>query len=929
MVKETAFVSPTDLEKSSTYGASDETYYSARQVSLSISLEGTTPSSGDWLLLTVFNGHIVMENKWSIVRDNLHTELPIDLKDSNDQLMITEQPLIFLLRTTSEKIKSKQDPDPLLHTENRAGASVDMFPLLIGEDEIFLQVPLLFKDSGLPTECVVNVRIVTTEPSEETITSVPFLITMVSAHCLPIARDGTVYVGAIALDNVLEKPQVKFGLSLSTSNAKKSVWATASAASQAANTAISAPNDDIFVPVELILRNTDDCRSFYWNAMNRRRVDPDLLRARLAAPLYFELAGVPKTGKIDVRGRYMAYVDAGALLQPGIHSVTVCSRILLYNEDKVSESVKGMLEIPPSSARQSARNSPQTDLVIDEHQHSTYIVIRFDLWEALVPKVKMVNLFKTIGLQSPKGPSTPFDLLDPEPPREDPTIDVRKIRKEGGALAVHKELSGLACRGAVPMNQGIKRTAANRLLMRVRSMLKQFPPGDCSNVEWQDTVTKQHAASRRAVSSSFAPQSPLVRAPPRVAAARCRMAGDMKISDEHIEEAEKSSKTTNPRSIICKALRSLEERYDLEALDYVLEGLNACPRNRFLLWLFGGQQFDKGIEANEIAAAALRISVKGDYSDGTANVIGWAALHTLYHCNKEPYAAFVAARRMRKSYELPCEWSKFYQRWIEESGEEEVYWFPTVVSSRNPFLIAAAFFLCLRCFTFTEMILGCVERGCASIGSRLGLVTKISPDIDYIRAASLILRQRFDDALQVTTEAIGSFGPNAMMSQMRTVCMSCIRGWDGECKIALECAEKAGAVPSPALLLKAALGGINSNPEAALQRAARAHRAAPSGHSALVIARIYAKMNEIRLAERWAAASVKCEPLLADGWAMLALLAMYEKSLDKARTMLRTAKQVGNISPDINEEVKAVMDIVNLEGLPEALVTDLCFCEYY
>lgn len=910
------------MNKSSSYGESEETYHTFRRVSISVCIEGVAPGPDDWLFLTLFNGRIEIELKWRTGDEPqfLDSILPLDLKEQKDQLLITEKPLIFLLRAVVGK--PSKEPDPLLHVDNRAGATVDMFPFLIGQEEIFLKVPLVFMDTGKPTECFVSIYAATSEPLEEPVNTIPLVITMVSAHCLPAAKDGTFYTGAICLDGTHNEGIVKFGLSLSSAKAQKSVWATASGAQQAGNTDLNVPNDDKFVPEDLSTSDTETCRSYYWNAVNRRRVDPDLLREWFSSPLVFELAGVPKAGKVDVRGRYMCFVDAGALLQPGIHGVTVCARALFYNEIKLPENVGGLLDLPPVSGRVTAR---ETDLIFDEFQHSTYIVIRFDLWESLVPKVKMASLFETIALKPPDGPAVPIDQLEGQPPPEDLTIDVRKIRKEGGALTVHKELSGLACRGAVPMNQGIKRTAANRLLLRVRSMLKQFPPGNCSYVEWQDTVTGQHAASRRAVSSSFAPQPPPIRTPPRVAAARCRMAGDIRIANEHLKTASKNA--NSPRYLLCKAVRCLEDSHDMEANGYIEHALSEQPRNRFLLWIFGAQNFDKGDEAWEMAKAALRLSVKGDYSDGTANVIGWAALHTLFQWNEKPYAAFISATKMRKSFELRSEWSKFYDRWIEESGEEETFWTPTAVSSLNPLLIAAAFFLCLRCFKFCELILKCYERGCASTGSRLNIKSKICPDVYYLRAASLILRHRFDDALKVTADAFKRFGPSAILSQMRVTCLSCINGWDGECRIALECSERAGAAPCPSLLLKAALGGMNSNPEAALQRAARAHKVAPCGHSALVIARIYAKMNELGLAERWAAAAVKTEPLLADGWAVLALLAMYDKHLDRARSMLRTAKQTGPMSPDIEDEVNMTMEIVQLEALPEALVKDLCLCE--
>lgn len=910
-------------DKSSTYGESDETFSLPRYVSLSLTLNGIPPAPGDWLFLTVFNGQVVLDGKW-LDGANLESEaLPLNLKEPYFQALIADKPLILLLRMGGGK--GAKDPDPLLNADNRAGATVDLFPLLMGEEQIFIDVPLLYITTGLNTGCSVQINALTSEPMEEDIGKTPLMITMISAHCLPFAKDGTVYLGAVGLDRVIEPISVNFGMSVSTPGAEKIVWATASNGGQAGNSSFNVHNEDVFIPEGLSPKGTDECRNFYWNAMKRVLVDADLLRTRLSSSFLFELAGVPRFGKIDVRGRYMGFIDAAVLLEPGQLGVTTSTKLLFYNESELPEYTGALLDLPPSSAKASAR---ETDLIVDEFGHTAYVILRFDLVEPLIPKAKLAMLFETIGLVLPEGPAAPVDELEIEPTPEDPVIDVRRIRKEGGALAVHKELSGLACRGAVPMNQGIKRTAANRLLMRMRSMLKQFPPGECSYVEWQDTVTGQHAASRRAVTTSFAPQPPPLRQSARFAAARCRMAGDNRIADKHITSNLKYA-SGHPRSLLCKALRCLEDRNDLDAKNYILEGLCAQPRNRFLLWVFGGQEFDKGREASEMAAAAFRIAVKGDYSDGTANAIGWAALHTLHHYNGNTHAAFVAAKKMRKSYELPREWKKFLQRWIDTSGEEEVFWIPAVIASANPLVIAAAFFLCLRCYKFSERLLHCVEKGCATKGSRFSLKTKLSPDIYYLRAASLVLRRQLDKALEVTTQGIKKFGPCAIMSQMQATCLISIRGWDGECENALLEAEKAGAELCPSLLLRAALSSFTLNPSGALQRAARAHKIAPCAHSALMIGRIYSKMGEEALAERWVAAAVKTEPLLADGWAVLALLAMYERNLDKARTMLRTAKQVGPVSPDIDEEVNKVMEIVQIEVLPESLVKNLCLCDYY
>ncbi|XP_028178654.1 uncharacterized protein LOC114366074 [Ostrinia furnacalis] len=913
--------SPTLELKSSTYGDSDGEFVTPRSVSLTLLLEGDPPGPGDWPFLTFFNGQIVLEGKWQngLI---LETEaLPLDLKDIYFQQLVAEQPLIFILRTIGGK--GAKDPDPLLNMDNRAGATVDLLPLVLGEDEVNVRVSLVMLTTGERTNCVVEAYAKANGVCENT--KVPLTLTMLSAHCLPFAREGTVYLAAIGLNDITDRIAVNFGMSLSTNTASKVVWASASNAGQGANTMYNVPYKDRFIPQDFEPRDREDCNSVYWNAMKRVLVDPVELRERLSSPFLIEIAGVPRMGKIDVRGRYMGMVDAGVLLESGQYGVIACTKLLFYNEAELPDNVGALLELPPTSAKVSAR---ETDLITDDFGHNAYIAIRFDVTEPLVAKSKISWLYEILGFLPPDGQSFPIDGLEIEMPQEDPLIDVRRIRKEGGALAVHKELSGLACRGAVPMNQGIKRTAANRLLMRVRTMLKQFAPGDCTYIEWQDTVTAQHAASRRAVTASFAPQPPAPHATSRVAAARSRLAGDTRIAEMHIENNLKVG-CNYPRPLLAKALRCLEERNEMDARIYLLQAMSAHIRNRFLLWAFGALEFDKGDEGYETASAAFRIAIKGDYSEGTTNAIGWAALHALYHYHDNMFAAFVSAKKMRKAYELPREWKKFLSRWVEISGEEETFWIPHIVSFDNPMLIAAAFFLCLRCYAFSERLLQCYELGCATRGSRFGIKTKTGADVYYVRAAACLIQREIAKALVITDEGIQKFGPSPMMSQMRATCLACARGWDGECEKSLSDAERAGAESCPSLLLKAALSGFKIDPGAALQRAARAHKIAPSAHSALTIGRIYAKLGEEGLAERWASAAVKTEPMLADGWAVLALLAMYQRDVNKARTMLRTAKQVGPLSPDIDEEVKKVMDIIQVETLPDTLVKNLCFCDYY
>ncbi|CAH2086818.1 unnamed protein product [Euphydryas editha] len=918
--KETKKVQKTTIsEKSSTFGEFEDEFDPPCSISLTAVLEGDTFGPGDWTFLIIFNGQILNETKWHD-KLKLHLEtLPLDLKLSFHQSLVADQALIFLVRISGGK--GTKDPDPLLNIDNRAGATVDLLPLLLGEKKVSVKLPLINIISGLNTECAVYVCAKISEEVKNT--KIPLTISMISAHCLPSAREGTVYMSAIALNGIQDTIPSNFGMSLSNSNASKIVWASASNGGLLANTAFNVASDDIYIPDDIKPDNTDACNSVYWNAMKRFLIDPQKLRERLRTPFFLEIAGVPKVGKIDVRGRYMAFVDVGVLLEPGQFGVTVCTRLLYYNEADLPEGVGGLLELPPTSAKISAR---ETDLISDEYGHDSYILLRFDLFDPINVKTKIATLFEVIGFPPPQGSAIPVSELRLEVIPEDPVVDARLIRKEGGALNVHKELNNLTCKGTVHMNQTIKRTAANRLLIRIRSMLKQFPPGECSNLELQDLITAQYAAGRRAVTSSFAPQLPPPVLSSRIASVRSRLAGDKRIAKEHIDKNLKAV-PHHPRSLLSKVLRCLEEKNETEARNYLLEAISAQSRNRYLLWIFGGIAYKDGL--GEISAASFRIAVKGDPSDGTTGAIGWAALHALYHYNRNSYAAFVAARKMRKSCELPREWRKFLQRWVETSGEEEIYWIPSIIDSNNPMLIASAFFLCLRCYSFSETLLSCIENGCVTRGSRFSLKTKLTVDIFYLRAASLILQGKLDEALELSELGIKKFGPSAMMSQMYSTCLTCLRGWDGDCEDAFNETDRAGAEPCPWLLLQAALGALKNHPLSALQRAARAHKIAPSAHSALVIGRVYAKLGEESLAERWTVAAVKLEPLLADGWTFLAILSLYDRNIDKARTMLRTAKQAGPTSLDIEEELKKVLKIVRVNWLPDLIVKDTCFCEYY
>lgn len=906
--------------QSSAFTDSSDNSLPPRTASLNLQLLGVPSVPGEYAFVALFNKVPIIDGRWSDGMEYGTDNVPMNLNDQRYQVLILSNPIIILLRVLG---KATKEQDPLLSQENRAGGTVDLLPLLLGEEEIFTNVRLLTILTGEYFGCDVTVRI--TAPGTTDLKRIPLLLTMISVHCLPMVKEGTVFISAIGLQDIHKPKAVHFGQSLSTPEATKLVWATASNAGYGANTAYNVLEEDKFVPEDLYLEDTKECVSFYWNSINRVLVDVDELIDKLSSPFLIELAGVPKgSGKIDVRGRYMGWVDARALLEPGQLDVTVCTKLLYYT-DAQAGSFGGLLELPPASAK--ATSARESDMLMDEKGHNAYAVIRFDLMDALVPKAKYVSLYDVIGFAPPEGANAPVDQLDNNVTPEDPIIDARFMRKSCGALAVHDELSNLTYQGPVQMNQGIKRSAANLLLMRVRTMLKNFPPGECSFIDWQDTVTGQHAAARRAVTSSFAPQPPPPRLPDRVAAARCRAVGDERLAQKHVMTSLKVA-GTHPRSLICKTLRCLEERNDMDAKNYLFEALNSQTRNRYLLWILGAQEFDKGTEEAEVASAAFRIAVKGDYSDGTTNAIAWAALHTFHHCNGNVYGAHVAARKMRKSYLLPREWKKVLKCWTDASGEEEVLWNPGVISSENPILIAAAFFLCLRCFKFSEKLLQCVEKECATRGS-IRVTYVESADVHYLRSAAYILKHQLDTALEITENGIKRHGPSALMSQMRLNCLAKMRSWDDECEKAFDEAEKAGAKILPSVLYKAALSRFKAIPRTSLQRAARAHKLAPSGHTALLIGRIYAVLGDDHLAERWYAGAVKTEPLLADGWAMLSILAMYERDLDKARTMLRTAKQVGPISPDIDKDLKKLMHIVQLDKLPDALVKDLCIKKVY
>ncbi|CAB3234653.1 unnamed protein product [Arctia plantaginis] len=887
-----------------------------RFVNFTVRLEGDP--GAEFIFLTILDGAIVFEGKWADDAEFEMETMPLNLNDPGIQALILSNPIIFLLRAIVAK-SGKQDPDPLFHTDNRAGGTVDLLPLLIGEEEVFTTVHLVSINTGEFIGCQVTVHAVS--PGKMATKLIPLQLTMISANCMPLAKEGTDYISAIGLTDLVKPHGLQFYQTLSSPEAKKVVWATASRIGQSANTAFSIPEEDHFIPPDLEIKPNRHCRSLYWNALNRVLVEPDELLARLSSPFLIDVAGVPKVGKQETRGHFIGWVDAGVLLIPGTFSVTVCTKLFLYNEIQGEQGGGGILNLPPSSAK--GVSARENEAVLDESGHNAYVVIRFDLIEPIVPKTTLDYLYDSIGFSPPVGPGWAIETLDIEEKPYDPFVDVGVMRRESGALKVHRELSKLTCIGGVhiPM-QSIKRTAAHRLLTRIRTMIKNFPPGDCSYIDWQDTVTGQHAASRRAVTASFAPQPPRPRLPERVAPARARIAGDDRLAEKYVQMNLKVA-GSHPRSLICKILRCLEDRNDLDAKNYLLEALNSSTRNRFLLWILGAQEFDKGEEEAIIARNAFQIAVKGDNSDGTINAIAYAGLHAIYHAIGNMYGAHISARKMRKCYKLPNEWAKVLNRWSETSGEEEVFWTPTVISTENPMLIAAAMFLCLRCYKLCERILECVERNCATRGSNISHHPQCA-DVYYLKSALFILRRQLDRAMDVTQQGIKKFGPSPLMSQMRLTCLSCLNKWDSECEKAFKEAEKAGSTPCPSVLYKAAFNRFKIDPKESLQRAALVHKLAPSGHTALLLGRIYAKLGEDDLAERWCAVAVKLEPLLADAWAMLALLAMYQMEFDKARTMLRTAKQAGPISSDIDKNLKKVTAMVQLDLLPDSLVKNLC-----
>lgn len=886
------------------------------RISLTAMLDGEGPD-GDWWFVVVLDGQIVLEGKWQngLLLENEY--ISTDFSDPITAAKLADKPLVLLLRILTAK--AAKDTDPLINPDNRAGGNVDLLPLILGLKRLQARVKLVDILTGEEKNCDVHVNI---NSNADNISYTPLLLTMLNANCLPITKEGTVYLCALGVNGLSEPVGVHFGIALSTSDTRRITWASISAIGYAALSNYSIPNEDKYIPNDFDLNTDESCIVVYWNVCKRVLISNDILQDRLVKPFFIEIAGVPKAGKIDVRGRYMGFVEAGVLLEPGEQSVTTCAKLLYFSETELSDYATPLLDLPVASGKIVVRD---TNILMDDAGHTAYVTIKFDLLEPLVSKMKTSMLYNMIDILRPEGVTVITDELDLKESPEDKTIDVRKIKKECGALFVHSELSSLACSDSIVMNQSIKRLAANRLLMRIKAMLKQFPPGKCANIDFQDIVTSQHSAARRAVNASFAPQAPPILPPFYLSAARSRLAGDMQTANVSTETSINIA-PNHPKSWLVKALRSLEKRNDIEAREFLVQGVTIHPNNKYLLWALGAQESE--IPERRVRANALfLLSIKRNL-DSISNIIGWSAIHTIQHYSHNTYSAFIAAKKMRKWYELFKDWRSFLDKWKRISGEEEFLWDPTLVDVNNPFIITSAFFLCLRAYRFSEMLLNCYSNGCATRGARFNIIDKIGPDVFYIRAASLLLRHMTDKALEQTWKGIDHCGPSTMMLQMRATCLLYAGGWDGKCETALKESERAAAKPCPMLLLRAALGAIETNPKIALQRAARAHKIAPCAQSALVISRIYFKLNEDDLSERWAAAAVKLEPNFSDGWAFLASLAIRAKKIDKARSLMRTAYQVGHVSKDIEEILEDFMDIYPVESLPQSIMKDICFCDF-
>ncbi|XP_041977723.1 uncharacterized protein LOC121732036 [Aricia agestis] len=906
--------------KSNATGATFVDNVNIPHLDVSLILEGS-PGQGDWILLVIFNGITLSQTNWEDKVDLPEIQILLNLEEANDQTLLADQPLLFLLRTTSSK--AAKSSDPLLNHENKAGCSADLLPILLGERKIKVMLPLISLATGKHFNCSLDVCVTYSEENIPNIEKIPLLITLLSAHCLPSTKDAPLYAGAMELANV--HSPIHFGISNSDSTTENILWASAAAGGRAAYTNFRIPAEDVFIPWEFDPLNTKRCFSIYWNAMRRILVDPESLRDRLKSQFFVEIAAAQKSGKIDSKYRYMASIDAGVLLEANQYGVTTCAKLVHFDNANFPENVKTILEVPPSSAK---ARSEHNDTVADEFGHYPYIVVRFDLYESLTSKTKTLTYYENLGILPPDGLlSSVFELDHPLPQPDDKGIDVSCIRKEAGALAVHEELSKLVSDSVHKKDTCNKKSACNNLSTRVKTMLRNFQVQKTDH--WQNVLASQYRACQRSVQASFAPN--LDAKPPifsrTFAAARARIAGDTRISMQRIKIDLKRF-PEHPKPLLALALRCLEESNGKDALTYLYRSLKSQPRNKYVLWTLGAVEFS-GSDPREVSKAAFNIAVMGDVCDGITGVIGWAALHTRYHFKRDSYGAFLAAKKMRKWFELEQPWRQFLDRWMSISGEKEIYWDPKAIKYYDPLLFASAFFLCLRCYEFSEQLLFCFKNGCTTRGSRFNVAHTVTNDVYYIRVASLILRKQVTDALVLIDKNVRKFCPSTVMSQMRAVATILLGEWNKDCENAIDEAERMGSKLCPFILYNAGLAKIYTDIDGALQYAARAYKLDSSAFTALLIARIYGKMGNEDLAQRWAAVAVNDEPLLSDGWAFLATLALREQNVTKAISMLRTSEQAGPLSPEIEKDLKKVMKTVGMDSLPMLTSKDICLCEYF
>ncbi|GBP26196.1 hypothetical protein EVAR_74958_1 [Eumeta japonica] len=907
----------TNMQANSHSSSTDEVH-SYRLIEMSLILDGILPTEHKFLM--IMNREVLLDIIWEDQSNLMLQKLPINLNNPNIASSLIDTPIVLLLRTIS---KSTKEYDPLLHPDNRAGANIDLLPVVLGEETYSIRVNLISLDTGLRTGCSVEIFFETSNSMENRI---PLLVTMINASCLPPPpKDDTCYIAAMDFEGLCEPSTVSFGLAASTYDAERIKWTSIDMLGNICNSDYFCTREDFYTPPNIdVNTEKDKCKCEYWNNCRRLLIDSSKLLDRLKSPFFVEIAGIPKKGKIEAREHYMGYADMEVLQQPGEYSVTVCAKLSFFDESELPEHITTLLNLP--SVKSKGIPIRESNSVFDLFGHTSYVTIRFDLFEPLVPKLRNSKLYEILGLISCTDEWELIDDFEEVPVEKDRTIDTKRIRTGCDALAVHSELCGITALNST-LNQTTKGTAANRLQTRIKTMLKEFYPGDCNYLDWQDIIRSQHSASRRAVTASFAPQPPQQQLPSLFAAARARLMCDHRIVNIHTKTMLDAA-PNHPRSLLINVLRNLE-LFEIQTPLKIINSFLQIQKNRYLLWILGALEFDQRSEENDRSFAAFQISVEKQVnSEALCNVLGWAALHVLHHFNGNHQAAFVAAKKMRKFFELPCDWNGFIRRWYIKSGEEECLWNPNLIATKSPFLIASAFFLCLRTYTFSAQLLECYEMGCDKKGSRLEWTLPDQIDKCYLQAASLLLRNHAQDALLHVEECIMNNGPVAKLCQMRAMCLVQMRGWDEECRIAFDTAVKEEAEPSSALLLRAASELLNINFHIALQYAAAAHKMTPCGHSAFIIARIYNKFGEDKLAKRWASAAVRLEMLLSDAWALLAIIAIRENQHDQALALLRTARQAGPINFEIAQEIKNLIALIPSKSTSELLFKNVCLCHY-